>query len=137
MDAQKIIYYLRQKWTAQQDCYYWFSIIQKEEFGRSCPELTIDHSLPRESLRYMIKILATPLEIDNRWRILGEGEKPVEGDAAMMAVRSRPHHIGTVLYADSKMVILHALERAGMLLSDYTDLLTNGWKLKGFLRYEG
>ena len=136
MEQIKLIYYLKQKWTEEKDCYWWFTEIQKKEYGRECPEIDIDRTIQTEALRYMIKKLSSPLELSKNWRKLKEGEKPKDGDGVMMAIKKRPHHIGVALVGGSTINILHCLEGVGMLLSDHIDLISHGWKVKGFLRYE-
>jgi hypothetical protein len=135
MTPEKILWYLRQKWTDEHDCYYWFKKIQKEEFGRDCPVLCIEQSVSTLSLKYIVKILSNPLEVDPRWRRLEEGEAPQVGDGALLAIKVRPHHIGVVVEAGARVKVLHALDKSGMRISDHVDLMANGWQLKGYLRY--
>lgn len=60
---------------------------------------------------------------------------PKEGDAVFLSQRSRPHHIGMVIFINGSFRVLHAIEGAGVIVSDLLDLRANGWSIKGYYTY--
>lgn len=119
--------YIGKKWTNEKDCGYWFRKIQKDEFDRVVPVVCIDHAKPLE------KAKAFKDKIPKGWH---KTDKPKDGDAAFLSQRLRPHHIGTVIFVDDKMNILHALTGSNMVLSDRLSLKINNWKIESFWTYD-
>jgi hypothetical protein len=127
MTRDILLKYLGQPWTEEHDCYYWFCEIQRREFGRKLPPLAGNH-----------RVLNAARLMRDEPGILGWSQtaQPKEGDAAFLAQKSRPHHIGVVVFIGGKHRILHALEGSGVILSDATDLRINGWIINGYWTHD-
>lgn len=119
--------YIGKRWTDEQDCGYWFREIQKNEFSRIVPVVCVNHQNP------LGRSKAFKNRIPEGWY---KTDNPKNGDAAFLSQRSRPHHIGVVIFIDNKVNILHALAGANMVLSDSLSLKMNGWKIESFWAYE-
>ena len=125
--------YIGQKWTQEHDCSYWFRRIQKEEFGREIPVI---YNQPNSScgfLRNAMKLVKNKQDYKLGWK---ETEKPIDGDAALLAMRTVPHHIGIVCYINNILHILHATEELGVVISSRLNLKLNNWRIAEFLTYE-
>ncbi|EIJ33312.1 hypothetical protein [Thiothrix nivea] len=117
--------YLDKLWSEQQDCYYWFAIIQREVFGRDAP-YTDDDSARRHATR----LLAWK---QSAWQVT---DVPADGDAVIMQMQGRPqdsHHIG-VWCGDG---VLHAQTGCRMAIDSVPTLQVQGWTIKEVLRYAG
>ena len=110
MKLDRIEYYLRQRWTRETDCFYWFRAIQAAEYGREILPLHLgngsDASLVHGAMRAMAGDIAGRLG----W---APTETPVDGDAVFMGQKLRPHHIGTVVDVQGRPLVLHALKGCG------------------------
>lgn len=126
--------YLGKPWTPDTDCYYWFRRIQAEQFGRPMPVVPLDHASGTALVKSAARVIAGEVPAVVGWR---PTDAPVEGDAVLMAQRTRPHHIGTVLIADGRLHTLHALEGVGVIVSDTQTLRLNGWQITGYWAYAG
>lgn len=119
--------YIGKEWTNEKDCGYWFREIQKNEFGRIVPVVCVDHDLPLDRAK------AFKNKIPKKWY---KTINPKTGDAVFLAQRTRPHHIGVVVFIDKFLYVLHALTDSNMVLSDKLSLKINGWKIESFWSYE-
>lgn len=97
--------YIGQKWTHEKDCWFWFRKIQLEVFGRSVDPVM------------------------NDW---AEIYLPENGDGVLLSRGSNPDHIGMVIFINDRFHVLHALEGAGVILTDRQSLKMNGWKINGY-----
>jgi hypothetical protein len=118
--------YINEKWSKDQDCFYWYRRIKLEQFGREVPVCDVDHS------RLVISAArAMNSDIGERFGY-HQTDEPREGDAVFLSQRSQPHHIGMVIFPGGKFHILHVLEGSGVIISDLMDLKVNGWKIRGY-----
>lgn len=126
--------YLGKRWTQEQDCGYWFRRIQKEQFNRDIPAIC---NAPNESRRFMVQAMRLLRDVEENSGKLGWGktDSPVEGDAALLAMRAHIHHIGIVVFMDDQLHVLHALEQCGVMISSKTNLKLNFLQIKGFFTY--
>ena len=127
--------YIGKKWTQEQDCGYWFRKIQKEQFGRDMPAICNIPAEPRKFIRQAMHILRRVKEKANDigWHATCS---PIEGDAALLAMRTHIHHIGVVIYIDGQLQILHAPdEGSGVMLSSKKNLRENLMRIEGFYTY--
>jgi hypothetical protein len=99
--------YIGKKWTQEQNCGYWFRLIQKEEFNRNIPV------------------------------ICNTTNDPISGDAALLAMRTNIHHIGIVVFIDNELQILHAVETCGVILSTLSNLNQNQFNIREYYTYYG
>lgn len=118
--------YIGRKWRHDQDCLYWYRRIKKEQFGRDVALCDVDHDrLLRSASRIMTG------DVNNQFGYR-QTASPIEGDAVFLSQRNQPHHIGMLVVVDGKNQVLHALESAGVVLSDMDDLAMNSWTIKGY-----
>jgi hypothetical protein len=118
--------YVGGKWTNEQDCFWWYRHIKKEQFGRDVPICKIDHSrLVQSAARIMTGDIHD---------IFGyhKTDTPTEGDAVFLSQRNQPHHLGMVILPGARFHIIHALEGVGVIVSDRQDIKINGWSVKGY-----
>lgn len=118
--------YIGKKWTDENDCGYWFREIQKNEFGRDVPVICVNHALLLDRAK------AFKNKVPKEWL---KTDTPKDGDAVFLMQRSRPHHIGVVVFVNDSLHVLHALTGANMVLSDKMSLKINGWKMESFWTY--
>jgi hypothetical protein len=118
--------YIGQPWTKDCDCGGWFHKIQAEQFGRDVSGILADYV---RSPLTAAKLLSGDISDRYGWV---PTESPIEGDAAFMSRKSRPHHIGTVLVSGNEIYILHALEGVGVVHSSALELSANIWKIVSF-----
>jgi len=125
--------YIGERWTPIHDCFYWFRLISKEQFGIEVPICTtMDHS--RFAITAARSMTADIYSTYNYTKT----DTPSEGDAVFMTQRCVPHHIGMVVMAEGQFGVIHALDHIGMVVvSDIGDLAANGWKIEGFWTYAG
>jgi hypothetical protein len=118
--------YIGQKWTNEQDCFWWYRHIKKEQFGRDVPICKVDHE-------HLVQSAARIMTGDIQ-EIFGYHQTDVarDGDAVFLTQRNQPHHLGMIVFSSGKMHVLHALEGIGVIFSDIMDLKVNGWKIKGY-----
>ncbi len=120
------IKYIGGKWRRDQDCLYWYRKIKFEQFGREVKLCRYDH---KNLVRSAAAIMAGDIESRFGYR---ETTTPVDGDAVFLTQRNQPHHIGMFVVVGGKDNILHAVEGSGVICSDMTDLINNGWTIKGY-----
>lgn len=119
--------YCGAKWSDEEDCLHWFRVISKEQFGVDVPHChLVDHK----------RLVASAVRV-MRGNILDmfgyrETNDPKEGDGVFMSQGKEAHHLGMVIFLGGKMHVLHALNGAGMVVSDATDLALNGWKINSY-----
>ncbi len=123
MTDERLRYYMRQPWTDETDCYHWFREIQRLEFGRDFPILAGYKRVFRAA-----RLMAEMPDVLGAVRT----DSPRDGDAAFLTQRSRPHHIGLVLWIDGKLRILHAPEGGKIVCSTMQSLKMNGWRVDGY-----
>lgn len=123
--------YKGERWTQEHDCLYWFRRWTRELFGRDIGGGLPDHS---RLLTSAAKMMAGDIRREFGYV---QTDCPAEGDAVFLSQRSRPHHIGMVIFVDGAFRVLHALEGAGVIISDRLDLRSNGWNIKGYFTYAG
>ena len=126
--------YIGKRWTQEQDCGYWFRRIQKEQFGRNVPAIC---NVPNEPRRFMVQAMRLLKKVDERSEDLGweKTDNPIDGDAALMAVRSHIHHIGIIVFIDDRLHVLHALEQCGVMLSSKSNLKQNHMRIEGYFTH--
>lgn len=126
--------YLGKRWTQEQDCGYWFRRIQKEQFNRDIPIIC---NVPNESRRFMAQAVRLLKNVEKNSEKFGWGktESPVEGDAALLAMRTHIHHIGIVIFMNDEVHVLHALEACGIMISSKKNLKQNFMRIEGFYTY--
>ncbi|GAB7082279.1 hypothetical protein [Megalodesulfovibrio paquesii] len=118
--------YTGQPWTPEQDCFYWFVRISREQFGRDIPGYMADHArLVHAAARALSGDLASHYPCQ-------QTATPHDGDAALLTQHRVPHHIGMVVWLKGKLHVLHALQNVGVVCSDRRSLQANGWHLAGF-----
>ncbi|WP_020395355.1 hypothetical protein [Thiolinea disciformis] len=119
--------YLGKRWTPEQDCYYWFSTIQRTQFGRSTPFVTgSEQEKALALIEHRIKV----------WRRVGIDQLQ-EGDAVLMRPTGRMgelHHIG-VWCAANQGGVLHAPQNGTIQLDDWVSLQLSGWTVRECLTY--
>lgn len=124
--AQK---YIGKKWSKTKDCWYWFSYIQKKEFNRELPLICCCGSSART-----ITLALKNTKIMQGWAKI---KTPIKnGDAVFLSQKSRPHHIGNVVFIDGKIHVIHAVEGAGVVLSSLFSLHCNLWQIMSYWTYE-
>lgn len=102
--------YIGCHWTDEHDCFWWFRLIQKSQFGRDVlPCLTLS-----ERLREF-----------RCWNAV-TGSNYKEGDAVWMTQQNEPHHIGVW----SGLGVLHAVQGQGVIHDTIPQLTMQGWKIK-------
>ena len=124
--------YVGSPWTPETDCLYWFRFWSWVHFGREVLGGLVNHE---HMLRSASKMMAGDIRKD--FGYVKQDGPPLEGDAVFLSQRSRPHHVGMVVYPGGKFGVLHALEGAGVILSDQQDLSLNGWSIRSFWTYAG
>lgn len=102
------------------DCYSATRAVQSGVFGRDMPPFEI----PGTAGRWAIAAAITIHPERNRWI---EAEKPVDGAAVTMARNEVGYHIGTYLETDGG-IIVHALERVGVVAGRLIELEAEGWR---------
>ncbi|AGW12847.1 hypothetical protein [Megalodesulfovibrio gigas] len=120
--------YLGGKWGETHDCFSWFVVISREQFGRDIPNLWVDHT---RLLSQAMRGLHDP----GQHYPCRPTETPKEGDAVLMTQGQRAHHIGMVVFPGGdggRLHVLHALERIGVVCTDRRTLRVNGWKIVGY-----
>ena len=118
--------YIGQKWEHEKDCFYWFRTIRKEQFNHDVPICGVDHT--------NLVLSASRILTGDVKGVFGykQVDSPGEGDAVFMTQRNTPHHVGMIIFPGGKMMVLHALEGIGVIVSDLMDLKMNGWKIVGY-----
>lgn len=126
--------YIGKRWTQEQDCGYWFRLIQKEEFDRDVPAIC---NTPNTPNRFLLNAARLMKQIETNSESLGwhVTKNPAEGDAALLAMRVNIHHIGIVVFIDDKLQILHAVEGCGVILSTLSMLNQNNFSVREYLSY--
>lgn len=126
--------YLGKRWTKEQDCGYWFRRIQKEQFNRDVPVIC---RIPAEPYKFLMQSIQLMESIKKTPEKFGwtQTNTPVTGDAALLAIRTKPHHIGIVIFIDSRLHILHAMETCGIVKSSLSTLRLNLYKIECYLKY--
>lgn len=126
--------YLGKRWTEEQDCGYWFRKIQKEQFGRDVPVICRVPDSPRGLLMQSVKLMENIKKNPNKvgWK---KTDIPIEGDAAMLAMRTHTHHIGIVIFINNRLYILHAVKTCGIVKSSISTLRQNFFRIEGFYTY--
>ena len=123
--------YVGEQWTDKHDCLHWFRRWTREQFGREVCGGAPDHA---RLLSSAVKMMAG--DIGREFGYV-HTDTPNEGDAVFLSQRSRPHHIGMVIFINGSLSVLHALEGVGVIVSDLLDLRANGWSVKGYYTYAG
>lgn len=126
--------YLGKRWTQEQDCGYWFRLIQKEQFGRDVPVICNVPAEPHKFLRQAMHLMKTVKEKTNDLGWFATNN-PVEGDAAFLATRVKIHHIGIVVFVEGRLNIIHAPEGGNVMLSSKSNLKQNGLRIEGYYTY--
>lgn len=122
--------YIGRPWTEERHCYEWFRQITKEQFGREIPFVNTN--------AHNFVLLAARIMNSADKELFGyrPTQTPKEGDAVFLSGNGRTsHHIGMVIFP-GKMMVLHALEKVGVVASDVVTLKMNGLRIKGFWTYE-
>jgi hypothetical protein len=119
--------YIGKPWMPENDCYWWFREIMKNEFGRDIPVVCAGYD---RSLQIASRLLTKENAELWGWRATID---PKEGDAVFLS-RSKKFntHIGTVFFVKGHLMVLHALKGSGVVASDYRGLKANGLFWKGF-----
>lgn len=126
--------YVGQRWTQEHDCGYWFRKIQKEQFGRDVPPICNVPDNPRvfaANACRIVKILKEKPDVHG-WR---QTDIPKNGDAVLLALRTRPHHIGVVIFVDGLLCVLHAVEQNGVVISTKSVLRQNHFRIDSYWTY--
>ena len=122
--------YVGGEYSVEKDCYYWFRLISKEQFGRDLPSVIIPHKF--KNFR-AAKIMKQGGESFGYKATLS----PVDGDAVFLSGNGKTsHHVGMAVFSGKKLMVLHAIEGAGVIISDKTALRMSGLNIMGFWRYE-
>jgi hypothetical protein len=118
--------YKGRSWEEKGDCFGWFKYWRKNHFNDEMASIPVDHG--------RLVLSATRILTGDVTGVFGweQTDTPKEGDAVFLSQRKHPHHVGMVVFPGGRMHILHALEGIGVVLSDNLNLITNGWKNKGF-----
>lgn len=131
-----IMKYMGQRWTQTHDCGYWFRKIQEEQFGRNIPSII---NSPGVSPRaFAVNACRTMKSLENNPQLANwtQTTTPVMGDAAMIALRRLPHHIGIVVVIRDTIHILHALEHNGVQLTRVGALENQNYRILSYWHYE-
>ncbi len=110
-------------------CYDWFRRWSLEEFGRDLPPVILPAGMRAPTLSDQVAYMGMYRRID----------APVEGDAVFLSGNGDTfHHIGMVIFPEpgKKMMILHAMQGAGVVASTRQDLKINNMQIIGFWGYE-
>lgn len=118
--------YVGKKCNDENDCFQWFRTIRKEVFGDIVPNYQIN---PCHRTLNAAKLMASNIKDIFGWRETGS---PKEGDAVFLSQKTRPHHLGMVVFIRGKMRILHGIDDSGIICSDLNSLHANGWKITGY-----
>lgn len=123
--------YIGQPWTDDHRCYDWFRQIQREQFGRDMPVISVPPG-QRDTLT-AVRWMNGKSEYFGHW---APADVPVEGDGVFLSANGNTsHHIGIVIYPGQKMMILHALKSIGIVVSDRASLRSNNLQIMGFWTY--
>jgi ribosomal protein L39E len=128
--------YIGKKWTQEQNCGYWFRLIQKEEFNRNIPVICNTPNTPNRFLLNTVRLMKQVKTNSScfGWQITND---PISGDAALLAMRTNIHHIGIVVFIDNELQILHAVETCGVILSTLSNLNQNQFNIREYYTYYG
>lgn len=107
------------------DCWSFFRLVQREQFGRDVP------FMPTPSSIGSIAKVMEPWAAEFGWRPI---DAPADGDAVFLACLRQPTHVGTWV-ADAKAV-LHCQE-GGPALHSLFHLKAFAWRVCAFYRYTG
>ena len=115
--------YLRQKWTEEHDCFYWFAHVQRRQFARPVP-----YAAGESAKKHVIELLQWKRQ---HWI---ETTDPQDGDAVIMTQPARPadpYHIG--VWCDGQ--VLHAQQGCRIALETIPQLQIKGWTIRSLLTY--
>jgi hypothetical protein len=130
-----LLKYLGKRWTQEHNCGYWFRKIQKEVFGRNIPVIiNKSGTSPRAFATNACRVIRS-LDSNPELRQWKKTDNPVDGDAAFIALRNLPHHIGLVVFYEGFICILHALETNGVQLTKVSDLNNQNYKITSYYHY--
>jgi len=118
--------YIGQPYSPGKDCFGWFRHWRKERFGQDLAPVEINQN---RRIRHAIEIMQTPIHELFGWHQTNE---PEEGDMVYLTQGCQVNHLGMVVSVSGRLQTLHALDGVGVCLSDNMNLLTNGWKKKGY-----
>lgn len=126
--------YLGKRWTQEKDCGYWFRRIQKEQFGLDVPVICNTVNKSQKILTKSMRIMQC---VKKKHKKFGwnETKNPKDGDAVFLATRKHIHHIGIVVFIDSRLKILHAMDQCGIVISSKANLKQNLMRIEGFYTY--
>ena len=111
--------YIGRDWIAQtHDCWAFFRLVQREQFGREVPAYDADAL----SLMSCARAMAANPE-RQKWT---STRSPKEGDAVLLAHSKYPSHIGVWIDVDGGGV-LHCVEGTGVVFQSRQSLATCGW----------
>jgi len=120
--------YLGQSWTPERNCYYWFRKIMAERFGYEGLPLNEVVSV-NGSARVAMRQFTDEAAKNQGWI---RTETPREGDAVMLAEGKRSSHIGVVVWIKEKLMVIHARQNTGVVLSDALALKMNNLRITGY-----
>ena len=120
--------YLALPWSTDCDCWGFFRLVQREQFGRDLPAIPLDdYRLPRKSA-----VIAGHPERAN-WLPIAANEA-VDGDGVMMIEGGSDAHVGIWVAADGGLV-LHSDNPGGGQLTPLDRLATEYTHIK-FYRHK-
>lgn len=117
--------YLGEQWTNEQDCFYWFRLIQKEEFNRDI----IDLVQSENKLLFAAHNMTDDKIIKFDWQ---KTDNPKEGDAVLMSMLNYPTHIGVVALVGNQIHVVHAVENGRVTISRLMVMKIKNWNISGF-----
>lgn len=88
-------------------------------FGIELPSINMDAPI-------LTEVLAAARA--SGWRPLPTGTRPEEDDVAFMRDAQGGRHVGIVVWANGMILILHAVQRAGVIVERLDDLPLAGFK---------
>ena len=117
--------YIGMPWVAgRSDCWNFARRVWQERFGWAVPLVDIDVSDARAARH---ALAAQP--IGDTW---AQVDRPVEGDAVLMAMGARPCHVGVWIEPESGPGVLHSVDGAGVIFNPQDRLV---YRIVGFWRW--
>lgn len=108
------------------DCWSFARTVWRDRWDWTVPPLTVD---PQDA-RAVRHALGIPPE-DAGWLAT---DRPVEGDAVLMAKGARPCHVGIWIVPPSGVGVLHSVERSGVVFTPPPRLAGIGYRIIGTYR---
>lgn len=117
--------YLGEPWiSGVSDCWAFARRLWRDRWGLDVPNVSVDPASAIDGRR------AFRDQMHPQWRPTSE---PCEGDAVLMAMGGAPCHVGIWI---APGLVLHSVERAGVIITHLSDLGRLGYRVAGLYRWQ-